>query len=139
VSIEQHDSPQSWRAAVVLVRRRGKVLAVTRGGDMHNWNLPGGNRELGDSSAAATARRELQEETGLYARRLRPIASWISERGGLVVAFEDQGVEGELRSSREGKAAWVSPRLLTTTRSTYHRHNKALLETPPRRGRKGKS
>lgn len=125
-----------WRAAVVLVRRKdGSVLAVSNGDDMEDWNLPGGNRELGDRTAAATARRELQEETGLIARRLHPIASWMS-KGGRVVAFEAESVRGSLRSSEEGKAAWVAPDLVIAPTSTYHKHNALLLRMRLKRGRR---
>jgi len=129
-----------WHAAVILVRNRdGSVLAVSQGDDMDDWNLPGGNRELGDRTPAATARRELLEETGLVARRLRPLASWDSG-AGRVVAFEAEGVRGQLRSSDEGKAAWVAPDLVVAPTSSYHRHNKVLLGARQRRrGRRRKA
>jgi len=47
-----------WRGERVLLIRRGKP---PRAGQ---WSLPGGGQELGET-VAATARREVREETGL--------------------------------------------------------------------------
>jgi ADP-ribose pyrophosphatase YjhB (NUDIX family) len=50
--------------AIVLVDREGRVLVLRRAYPPHDWVLPGGNAEAGESPVE-TVRRELREETGL--------------------------------------------------------------------------
>ena len=54
-------------ARIVVHDRLGRVLLELRR-DFQRWGLPGGHQELGDSSAA-TAIREVFEETGLRIKR----------------------------------------------------------------------
>lgn len=63
------------RAAVVALTRNGSLLLQLRQapGLLHGlWELPGGHPEAGESMLR-TARRELWEETGIRASRLRPM------------------------------------------------------------------
>jgi ADP-ribose pyrophosphatase YjhB (NUDIX family) len=55
--------------AGVIVRRGQRVL-LQRRSDSGEWGIPGGAKELGES-LEDTARRELLEETGLFAASLR--------------------------------------------------------------------
>ncbi len=64
--------PLITAGAVVVVLREDRVLLDMRR-DSRKWALPGGFKELGESLEEA-ARRELLEETGLVARRLRFLA-----------------------------------------------------------------
>ncbi len=64
--------PLITAGAVVIVLRGNEVLLDMRR-DTRKWALPGGFKELGESLEEA-ARRELFEETGLVARRLRLLA-----------------------------------------------------------------
>jgi 8-oxo-dGTP diphosphatase len=58
--------------AGVAVLKAGEVLLIRRGDD-GLWDVPGGSAEAGEAPEHA-ARRELAEETGLYAGVLRPLA-----------------------------------------------------------------
>jgi 8-oxo-dGTP pyrophosphatase MutT (NUDIX family) len=116
-----------WHAAVIVLRQPdGRVLSVTRGDDLDDVNLPGGHRKWRDRSPAETARRELQEETGLLAQELRPLAAW-SHQGRRVVAFQGLGWSGRLRPSPEGHPAWVRPEELRGPGSRFRRENGMLL------------
>ena len=55
--------------AVVIVLR-GDTVLLDRRRDSRKWGLPGGLKELGESMEEA-ARRELLEDTGLLANRVR--------------------------------------------------------------------
>ncbi|MBD2869314.1 NUDIX hydrolase [Paenibacillus arenilitoris] len=51
-------------AAAIILDSDGRVLLVKHSYGKLNWDLPGGKSEA-DESAQETARREVQEETGL--------------------------------------------------------------------------
>ena len=72
VDILKRDYPSRPLVGVgVVVLRGDSVLLVKRGGppDEGRWSIPGGAQELGET-VEATARRELEEETGVAASRL---------------------------------------------------------------------
>jgi len=118
----------TWHAAVIVLRKPdGRVLGVTRGDDLEDMNLPGGNRKWKDLSPAETARRELLEETGLLVRTLRPLAAWEHE-GRRIMAFQGLSWSGRLRPSSEGHPFWVPPEELVGPGSRFRRENGMLLE-----------
>lgn len=124
-----------WDAAVVLLQRRdGKVLGVTRGRDLNDVNPPGGNREPQDQTPLDTARRELYEETGLRLHEAIGIASWFKD-GRYVIAFKGLSWSGTLRPSREGVPAWVSPNKFFQNTCSYRGYSMGMLQRSRRRGR----
>jgi len=94
-------------ASVVLVRNGDKVLAVSRGEDLLNLNMPGGGIEQGETPVEAAA-RELKEETGIESKNLTLL--FVMNVGGKKVhVFKADNFTGDLRSSNEGIACWESP------------------------------
>ena len=116
------DMPKS---AVAYLKKDGKVLAVSRGADMSDMNMPGGGVELGEDSKDA-AMRELWEETGIIAHELFPVFS--KKIGGkLVTAYKVVSYGGNLRPSHEGTPEWVSPEVLK--RSSYGEFFEEMLDS----------
>ena len=104
------DEASLQKAAVCLVVNNGKVLAVSRGDDVTNLNMPGGTVELGEDPQDAAV-RELWEETGIKANEIYPVFSKISN-GRLVTTFRVRSYSGSLKHSSEGFASWEDPKVL---------------------------
>lgn len=105
-SIEKQNEDTLPKAAICLVTKGDKILAVSRGKDMGNMNLPGGTVEEGEDPRE-TAVRELWEETGIKAVEIFPIHTKVNG-GWLVTTFRVPIYTGDLRSSSEGKPEWVN-------------------------------
>jgi 8-oxo-dGTP diphosphatase len=124
---EEEQAKLTPAAAVVLVVRDGKVLAVSRGKDYRNMNMPGGGVEPGESPEEA-AIRELEEETGLIAQNLIPVCEDLL--GDKVVYFyRVTKFSGNLKSSHEGIASWEEPAALFA--SQYRESFKKVLACLP--------
>lgn len=109
-SVEQRDRQDRSEAAIVYVQSGDKILAVSRGQDLTNMNMPGGGLESGETPKEA-AIRELWEETGIRATEIHPIFSR-DFNGRTIHFFKATKFLGELRSSEEGVAEWVDPSVL---------------------------
>lgn len=120
--MRQHRVPRFRKTAAVaaasaLVIRRGRVLLVRRRHPplRHEWSLPGGRLEPGETSGAAAA-RELAEETGIVALRGCAFASVEVGRGRRmfrIVCFRVAAWRGRARAGDDAAAvAWVPLRQL---------------------------
>jgi len=116
-SLENDLESENWRtrqdrqgSSVVYVENKGKVLAVSRGEDITNMNMPGGGIEPGETPEEA-AERELWEETGLRAIKMIHVFSKVSH-GKNIHFFKVLSYRGSLRSSDEGVTMWVDPEIL---------------------------
>lgn len=106
--------------AMAAVRRADGRLLVARRTDDGEWSLPGGFTHLGEN-AAHTARREVQEETGLHIHleRLLGISSqihpWAYPNGdqaqAVVSLFLARPLSGELRPDgvETSQVRWITP------------------------------
>lgn len=106
-------------AASAALFRGGAVLLVERWSDpaAGRWSLPGGHVEPGESAEAA-ARREIREETGLDAGRLKPVGLHelllppSAERGPVryeINVFCGPAPDGEPVASSDARAARFIP------------------------------
>lgn len=131
-SIEDDSSSPSIKSSsnlqqIVLayVVNGDKVLAVSRGNDMTNFNIPGGHVESGEDPKDACV-RELWEETGLRARELFPVYSKVIG-DKLVTTYKVDSYSGSLRPSLEGVPDWVTPDFVIS--SQFGEHFKSMLES----------
>jgi hypothetical protein len=113
------------KVALAYVVEDGKVLAVSRGNDMTNFNMPGGYVEDGEDPKDACV-RELWEETGLRAKELSPIYSR-AEGGKLITTYKIESYTGDLKSSHEGTPDWVDPHFIMS--SQYGDYFKSMLSS----------
>ena len=93
-----------------MISRGDEILLQNRvKTDWRGYCFPGGHVEPGESIVDSVI-REMQEETGLTVRnpKLCGIKQFPIEGGRyLVFFFKTDDFTGELRSSEEGKVAWI--------------------------------
>lgn len=96
------------RAAVSLVRRGGKYLAVWSQ-SLKGWTLPGGKIEPGETLFGANA-RELREETGLEVLRQKLVYQAPSSLDAAVqVSVMEVLAAGEPREAEKGSpVTWLT-------------------------------
>jgi len=119
----------AW-SCVAIVRRAQEFLVVSRGFNVRNPAFPGGDSEPSDENPAFTAARELYEETGVRALKLRCIDRWVGDRNQPVFAFlvyEYRDVP-RLRVSEEGKPYWTTAGGLLTPGADYRKDAERLLQ-----------
>jgi 8-oxo-dGTP pyrophosphatase MutT (NUDIX family) len=123
------DGVPAWSVVAVVFSGSHNVLAISRSFNTRDPGFPGGDSESFDTSPAATAKRELFEETGITALELRCMDEWVGERGQKVYAFFIPKWKGKrLRTSSEGKPFWTRPHRLLVKTATYRDSSQRLLE-----------
>ena len=94
---------------------RGEEVLLLKGSPQkrlwaNRYNGIGGHHERGEGAEEA-ARRELKEETGLDAARLRLCGTVLidagAERGICLLVYWGEAANGELQESEEGELLWV--------------------------------
>jgi 8-oxo-dGTP pyrophosphatase MutT (NUDIX family)/diadenosine tetraphosphate (Ap4A) HIT family hydrolase len=103
-------------AAAAILDGEGRILLVRHGYGRHNWELPGGAAEIGESPEQ-TAVREVAEETGLtiVPERVTGIYTELGHRLGPTMHFvvrcrrEPADAEPRIASDEITDLAWVEP------------------------------
>jgi 8-oxo-dGTP pyrophosphatase MutT (NUDIX family) len=102
------DEPIRKAACCLIIRRDGKVLAVSRKYDKNAMGLPGGKIDPGETPEQA-AQRELKEETGLIATRLNPVFSRVDDDCYETTTFQcDVDDIDNVHTNESGRVAWVT-------------------------------
>jgi 8-oxo-dGTP pyrophosphatase MutT (NUDIX family) len=127
------------RAACVLIRRGGRILAVSRKDDPNAMGLPGGKVDPEDgpggqlATLAAAAARELREETGLSIppELLRFVFERAESDGFTTTTFEGEwaDVRGPIRTAESGRVRWISwDELIDGPFGEYNRQLLSVIE-----------
>lgn len=132
----REEDPVVKRAACVLIRRGGRVLAVSRKDDPTDMGTPGGKVDPDDGpqgelmTLARAAARELREETGLSIDpdRLRFVYEAQEDDGFTTTTFEAawSDVRGPIRTVESGRVRWIDPDELCA--GSFARYNTEMLE-----------
>ena len=101
-----HNKPEIYASCVVIMRKDGKFLGVSRKNDHSDFGFPGGHIEDGESPEGA-AIRELQEETGLIATNLHYLMKVPTKSGGFCAVFLCKA-KGKIHTEEEGVVKWVT-------------------------------
>lgn len=120
-------------AAVMLIIKDGKILAVSRRHDKTKFGLPGGKLEPGETPSAA-AIRECFEETDVLVKK----CVFIYRRDEMRERPEGEDFhtycfyalewEGEPKNSEEGEVAWLTEDELTNTKGAFADYNRQTLK-----------
>jgi ADP-ribose pyrophosphatase YjhB (NUDIX family) len=97
-------------AAIVLVRAGNRWLVVRRPDGVHEWSIPGGHVERGETPAHAGI-REIAEETGVDVRSVIPLG--IDRDGARPVhVFLATAWRGQAWPAEGWPVAWITWRQL---------------------------
>lgn len=114
------------KQAVLLLACRpdGKVLAIFRNNKPVGWALVGGKVD-GSETLVQALEREVREESGLNLMAVHEIFMRVAGDDFEVHTFQGL-VSGEIKSSNEGKVAWVS--MYELIDGPFGEYNRALFE-----------
>jgi len=122
------------RAAVAIILRGERILAVSRGHDTSNWGLPGGHVEPGETLPQAVE-RELREETGILADmhlQWKSLGTVLTDTGTRCTYFIPQGrlyFPKVMRSVPfEGYVEWKLPEELLTPSCVFREYHSAAFQ-----------
>lgn len=113
------------KVALAFLKRGDRILAVSRGNDLENVNMPGGGVEDGEDSKDACI-RELWEETGLKADELFPIFTKVVN-GRVITTYKIVSYSGTLKSSPEGVPSWQKVSAIAD--SQFGEYFKSMLQS----------
>lgn len=123
---EDETSKEKRAACCLIVAKDGKILAVSRKDNPNAWGLPGGKVDPGENEKQAAA-RELQEETGLTAKRLTQVFS--QSAGEYITTTFACEAQGQIDTDESGVIRWVEMNvLLEPSTSPFSDYNKALFQ-----------
>lgn len=122
--MEQDDNALPRAACVIILSDDGKILAVSRKDNPSDFGLPGGKVDPGESDWEA-ASRELQEETGLMATKMRKVFVDNDSSGYRVTTFVAE-VDGDIDTNESGVVRWVDPSILL--RGSFKTYNTKLFK-----------
>lgn len=122
------------QAVVAFIAQDGKVCAVQRRNNPHDWGLPGGKKDPLDRTLGDAMIREVQEETGLVVVEYYVAMSNVSHgpTNHETTTFVVTEFRGEIWSPSQSLSlgepgvAWVNPRALLY--GSYGDYNMALFE-----------
>jgi 8-oxo-dGTP pyrophosphatase MutT (NUDIX family) len=118
------EKPMRIAAGVLVLGLDGLVLGVSRGNDEQDWGLPFGICDSGETPEQ-TAIRETMEETGLEAFDLRRFYEAVAGNYRAITFLAQ--ARGQLRSSEEGRVAWIDITRLVADSSSFAEYNRGLL------------
>lgn len=121
-------SPSKHTSAAVLVLDEAKnCLAISRGRDQTDWNLPGGYAEPGETPHQ-TAIRELYEETGITVTPSNLELAYEHHDTPVFIVRDYFRWPADLRSQPfEGYVGWKPPAVLCRPSSSFHKHHRRLF------------
>ncbi len=122
-------------AAVALLWRGGKLLAISRKYDESDLGLPGGKDEPDkDSDPFATVVRETEEESGVKILRAQYVYYRLDfakpsdpEPTLPAFCFLVEEYEGEPRQMEAGAVKWIEPGVLASAKHAFSSYNTDLL------------
>lgn len=119
--------PNGGAAVLILDQSLTKCVAISRGRDRQDWNLPGGHCE-GSEDAIHAAVRELEEETGIMVTPSNLSLVYQQGTANVFMAADFFRWPPELASEPfEGHVAWQPLEVVCRPSCTFHQHARRLF------------